>query len=75
MPRAPSMRTAYAASLGNDDDLYGDNSASAIFTDIAGDGYGIATEDSELTTFGGVPNYRGMYGTTLNGSIIAASGY
>ena len=64
-----------AASLGNDDDSYGDNSASAIFTDIAGDGYGIATEEGELTTFGGVPNYGGMYGTTLNGSIIAASGY
>ena len=36
------------ASLGNDDDSYGDNSASAIFTDIAGDGYGIANRGGQI---------------------------
>ena len=48
-----------AASLGNDDDSYGDNSASAIFTDIAGDGYGIATEEGEFDHIWRSPQLRG----------------
>ena len=64
-----------AANLGNAIGYPPGNAASAIFTDIPGDGYGVATQNGTVTTFGGVPSYGGMNGTHLNGSIIAASGY
>ena len=66
-----------AANLGNDTnnvDPFG-NAASAIFTDIPADGYGVVTSDGTVQAFGGVPSYGGMQNTQLNGSIIAASGY
>ncbi len=66
-----------AAQLGNDTNGIGAfyNPANAIFTDIPGDGYGVVASHGGVTTFGGVPNYGGMQNTTLNGAIIAASGY
>ncbi len=66
-----------AANLGNDTNDVNPlgNDAAAIFTDIAGDGYGVVTQDGAVTPFGGVPDDGGMSHTTLNGPIIAASGY
>jgi len=63
-----------AANLGNAN-VSGYDSASAIFTDVAGDGYGIVTQDGSVTALGGVPNEGGLENTNLNGSIIAASGF
>ena len=51
------------------------NGASAIFTDIPGDGYGVVTQNGTVVAFGGVPDYGGMQNTNLNGSIIAATGF
>jgi hypothetical protein len=48
---------------------------SAIWTDGLGDGYGVSALNGSVRTFGGAPNYGGMQGTNLNGSIIAASGF
>jgi hypothetical protein len=66
-----------AGSLGNDTSAYisGSDPANAIFTDLLGDGYGVATADGVVTTFGGVPNDGGMQNTNLNGPIIAAAGF
>jgi hypothetical protein len=65
-----------APSLGNittDGDFLG--ITSAIWTDGLGDGYGVSALDGAVETFGGAPNYGGMYGTNLNGYIVAASGF
>ena len=66
-----------AADLGSATGLVNNNgsAAAAIFTDTVGDGFGVAAQNGAVATFGGVPNYGGMDGTNLNGSIIAASGY
>ena len=54
---------------------FADGSASAIFTDSFGDGYGISDKYGDIETFGGAPNDGGMGNTNLNGSIIAATGF
>ena len=54
---------------------FDNGSASAIFTDSFGDGYGISDQYGDVETFGGVPNDGGMGNANLNGSIIAASGF
>jgi len=64
-----------AANLGSAAGDANGNTASAIFTDAAGNGYGVTAQNGAVVTFGGMPNYGGMNGTKLNGSIIAASGY
>jgi hypothetical protein len=65
-----------AANLGNvTTDGYFSGITGAIWTDSFGDGYGVSALNGAIKTFGGVPNYGGMSGTNLNGSIIAASGF
>ncbi len=39
------------------------------------DGIWVATANGSVFDFGGAPNFGGMSGTTLNGSIIAMGGY
>lgn len=65
-----------AKNLGNDNNVNPpSDSATAIFTDIAGDGYGVSDQFGGVAVFGGVPKDGGMDGTKLNGAIISASGY
>jgi hypothetical protein len=52
-----------------------DGITAAIWTDSFGDGYGVSSLDGAVKTFGGVPYDGDMWGTNLNGSIIAASGF
>ena len=56
----------------------GSNPATAIATAIEGfvdDGNWVATANGSVFAFGGAPNFGGMSGTRLNGSIIAMGGY
>jgi hypothetical protein len=53
----------------------GANPASAIFTTADGEGYWVAAADGAVANFGDAPNDGSMLGTSLNGSIIAASGW
>ena len=78
-PKAPCTGTAmrptrvaraWARTISSDN-----GTASAIFTDSFGDGYGVSDKYCDVETFGGVPNDGGMGNTNLNGSIIAASGF
>jgi hypothetical protein len=53
----------------------GTNPASAIFTTSDGGGYWVAAADGAVANYGDAPNDGSMLGTSLNGSIIAASGW
>jgi hypothetical protein len=49
--------------------------ASAIFTDSGGGGYWVSTALGAVYTYGDAPDDGSMAGTTLNGEIIAATGF
>jgi subtilase family serine protease len=49
--------------------------ASAIFTDSGGGGYWVSTALGAVYTYGDAPDDGSMAGTTLNGAIIAATGF
>ena len=51
------------------------NPASAIFTTADGGGYWVAAADGAVANYGDAPNDGSMLGTSLNGSIIAATGW
>jgi hypothetical protein len=55
----------------------GSNPATAIATavEFTDDGNWVATANGSVFAFGGAPNFGGMSGTRLNGSIIAMGGY
>jgi hypothetical protein len=53
----------------------GFNPASAIFTTTDGSGYWVAAADGAVANYGDAPNDGSMLGTSLNGSIIAATGW
>jgi hypothetical protein len=53
----------------------GFNPASAIFTTADGSGYWVAAADGAVANYGDAPNDGSMLGTSLNGSIIAATGW
>jgi hypothetical protein len=56
----------------------GVNPATAIATAVQGiedDGNWVATANGSVFPFGGAPNYGGMNGTKLNGSIVAIGGF
>ena len=55
--------------------LGGTNPATAIFTTSDGGGYWIASANGTVKQYGDAPNDGGMSSTTLNGSIIAATGF
>jgi hypothetical protein len=49
--------------------------ASAIFTTADGGGYWVAAANGAVANYGDAPNDGSMLGTSLNGSIIAATGW
>jgi hypothetical protein len=49
--------------------------ASAIFTTADGGGYWVAAANGAVANYGNAPNDGSMLGTSLNGSIIAATGW
>ena len=51
------------------------NPATAIFTTSDGGGYWIADADGAVGQYGDAPNDGNIYGTHLNGPIIAATGF
>jgi hypothetical protein len=51
------------------------NPASAIFTTSDGSGYWIASANGTVDQYGDAPNDGGMSGGSLNGAIIAATGF
>ena len=51
------------------------NPASAIFTTSDGSGYWIASANGTVDQYGDAPNDGGMSGASLNGAIIAATGF
>jgi hypothetical protein len=53
----------------------GFNPASAIFTTADGGGYWVSSADGAVANYGDAPNDGSMLGTSLNGSIIAATGW
>jgi len=53
----------------------GVNPASAIFTTADGGGYWVAAANGSVANYGNAPNDGSMLGTSLNGSIIAATGW
>ena len=53
----------------------GFNPATAIFTTSDGNGYWIASANGTVDQYGDAPNDGDMSGTSLNGSIIAATGF
>ena len=55
--------------------VVGFDPASAIFTDTGGGGYWVTTSSGAVYTYGDTPNDGSMAGTSLNGSIIAATGF
>ena len=55
--------------------LGGLNPASAVFTTFDGAGYWIASANGTVDQYGDAPNDGGMSGSSLNGAIIAATGF
>jgi hypothetical protein len=53
----------------------GFNPATAIFTTADGGGYWVAAANGAVANYGDAPNDGSMLGTSLNGSIIAATGW
>ena len=53
----------------------GVNPATAIFPTSDGGGYWVAAADGAVANFGDAPNDGSMLGTSLNGSIIAGTGW
>ena len=53
----------------------GVNPASAIFTTADGGGYWVAAANGSVANYGNAPNDGSMLGASLNGSIIAATGW
>jgi hypothetical protein len=51
------------------------NPAGAIFTTADGGGYWVAAANGAVANYGDAPNDGSMLGTSLNGSIIAATGW
>jgi hypothetical protein len=51
------------------------NPASAVFTDAGGGGYWVASAQGSVFTYGDAPNDGSMAGTSLNGAIIAGTGF
>ncbi len=49
--------------------------AAAIFSDADGGGYWIASAEGAVFSYGNAPNEGSMFGSHLNGSIIAAAGF
>ena len=49
--------------------------ATAIFATSDGGGYWVSSAIGAVFKFGDAPNYGGMTGTHLNGSIIAGTGF
>jgi hypothetical protein len=49
--------------------------AAAIFSDADGGGYWVASAEGAVFSYGNAPNEGSMFGSHLNGSIIAAAGF